>query len=239
MKVLLYGDTDINIPESLESHELNSYIEYVCRRLADISHPSASQLQRVCFFAEVVKYFSKNAQKSIASFLKESREAIQQIFPPKFATSSYQQYLVKDTVLCIALWTTREYFRAAFGSFKARSQFVRKNKLNSISGEANSVEELNDGKFTINAFAGAAGLLPKVEDWVKAANSNPREEIRKKRLNAKLVRRIGRVKIEWTFDVSEHFKFTDRTLYLFCMPSKLVLDDENLTEKPSPEQALE
>lgn len=222
-------------------HSLDPYIEHICSRLAyDLSQTSAKQEDRARFFAEVVKYFTKNPHKTVASFLSETKGVIREIFPlGSMDESLWLQRLVGVTVLCISLWATRESISTAFGDWEDRDRFVNQFAKNKEDSEREkTLSKLDSGDFNIKTFARIAGLIPEVESWVTARDANPREEIRKSKLNAKLVRRVGRIKIKWTFDVSEHFKFSGKVLWLFCMPSKLVIDNE-LGGKDSPERALE
>ena len=142
-----------------------------------------------------------------------------------------------DTVNCIALWLMIEDFGDLFYNEAVRKDFYEYNEKMANNLAKNKDELEYDGKFTIPAFAERAGLIPTIASWVNAPQANPFEEIPKSSLNARLILRIGEVKITWTFDISKHLKFDHPTLYLFCMPSRLMFEP-GMQETDNPEKAL-
>lgn len=240
-QVLRYGDTNYQELEFEKADFMDPYIAYICTRLTqDLGNKSLEPRQRVNFFVEVVKYFTQYPKKRVASFIEDSKGFLEGMFPANEADSSaWKQYRVTNTILCLSLWITRESLSTSFGDFEVKSRYLQKAKSEKTQRTSQGPENLTDlnlGQFTIPEFAEVAGLLPNISQWVRPEQSDPDEWIRKSELNAKFVRRIGQVKIQWTFDLSKHFLFTDRTLYLFSMPSRLVIQYQ--WDQQSPEQAL-
>ena len=121
----------------------------------------------------------------------------------------------------------------AFSGPKLRKREKHATKL------ATNDKELEDqGKFNIPAFVEIAGLMPKRSHrgslHLKQTHT---QEIPKSDLNVRLILRVGQIKTDWTFDLSKHLKFEHSTLYLFCMPSRLMFEP-GMQEADTPDKAL-
>ena len=122
------------------------------------------------------------------------------------------QNQVLATVRCIALWAMSESMIKEFENEPTLDLYCKKH--------GGSVEDLKMGRFHITKFVAVANLVPAVESWVDKID--PKEEIPTKKVNARLLRRIADMEIEWTQDVGKHLEVRNgRTLSVFCIPCRL------------------
>ena len=255
LNVLFYGTPDLNTrpelttfdpaPMNIERPKIHPYLDYLAQNLETLSNSwDYSQDVSVQFFIEVVHYFSVNPQSLVYQFisakyvelrgllLRELKEKEKAREVPSIGESlDWVTDRVMETVSCIALWTMNGEFGAAFADRSKRIDLCRKLNL--------SEQQFELGTFKVRDFAEFARVLPKVDSWVP--KGNPNEEITTKRLNAKLLQRIARTKVQWTFDVSKHLTFSDdlvtRTVAVYCMPCRFNIG-EGVWANSKPQQAL-
>jgi hypothetical protein len=219
----------------------DTYITYLCDRLlSGCQDKSVTLHSLIGLFAIVVEYFTATTRvkNTIEEFLNDKHVQMSEIFPKsEVDQEDWRRARLTDTVNCIALWLLIEDFGTLFYNGRVRKDFYEYNEKVANNLARNTKELEYEGKFTIPAFAEIAGLVPKVAPWVNAPQANPFEEIPKSSLNVRLILRIGQIKLDWTFDISKHLKFEHSTLYLFCMPSRLVFEP-GMQHADSPDRAL-
>jgi hypothetical protein len=240
VRVLTSGSRD-PAPVTEDNGMFDTYIIYLCQSLLGSHHGSGVSLHSlIVLFTIVVEYFTATTRvrNTVEQFLDHRHAEIVQVFPEEETDPEvWRRSRLADTVNCIALWLMIEDFGDLFYNEAVRKDFYEYNEKMANNLAKNKDELEYDGKFTIPAFAERAGLIPRIASWVNAPQANPFEEIPKSSLNARLILRIGEVKITWTFDISKHLKFEHPTLYLFCMPSRLMFEP-GMQETDNPEKAL-
>ena len=238
INVLTYG-SQASGRANVDSRDLDPYIEYVCTALATSGSrdPEANPERLIQEFAIVVEYFSilGHESRTIGDFVNARREQLSELFEfHETSARSWRSYRIYDAVSCISLWVIRPRFKKLFGNPEVRDKLFARPGL----GSARHDEDIDqNGNFTIRDFAEAANLLPRIEDWVSDPAADPREAVPWNKLNARLITRVGRIEIAWTFDISEHMLHRDGKLYVFCMPSRLVIDPTD-QDANTPERAL-
>jgi hypothetical protein len=219
----------------------DTYITYLCNSLLNGRQDSSVSLHSLIgLFTIVVEYFTATTRvkNTVEQFLHDRYAEIVEVFPKAETDHEvWRRSRLTDTVNCIALWLMIEDYGDLFYNETVRKDFYEHNEKMANNLARNKQELEYDGKFTIPAFAERAGLVPRIASWVNAPQANPFEEIPKSSLNARLILRIGRIKITWTFDISKHLKFENSTLSLFCMPSRLMFEP-GMQETDNPEKAL-
>jgi hypothetical protein len=219
----------------------DTYITYLCNMLpSGCEDKNVALHSLIVHFAIVVEYFTatERVKNTIEDFLTDKRAEIAEVFPIAEADEEYwHRSRLTDTVNAIALWLMIEDFEILFANQKVRKNFFEYNEKHATKLATNDKELGDQGKFNIPAFAEIAGLMPKIAPWVNAPEANPYQEIPKSDLNIRLILRVGRIKIQWTFDLSKHLKFEHSTLYLFCMPSRLMFEPD-MQEADTPDKAL-
>jgi hypothetical protein len=228
-------------PAAGDYRMFDTYITYLCDRLlSGCEDKSVTLHSLIGLFAIVVEYFTATTRvkNTVEEFLNDKHAEIAEIFlKGEVDQEDWRMSRLTDTVNCIALWLMIEDFGTLFYNGRVRKDFYEYNEKLANNLARNTKELEYQGKFTIPAFAEIAGLIPKVAPWVNAPQANPFEEIPKSSLNVRLILRIGEIKLNWTFDISKHLKFEHSTLYLFCMPSRLVFEP-GMQDTDSPDKAL-
>ena len=159
---------------------------------------------------------SAGGEPEIQEFLAARGDQIARILE-KTDNDSPRPYLshqnqVLATVRCIALWAMSESMIKEFENEPTLDLYCKKH--------GGSVEDLKMGRFHITKFVAVANLVPAVESWVDRID--PKEEIPTKKVNARLLRRIADMEIEWTQDAGKHLEVRNgRTLSVFCIPCRL------------------
>ena len=159
---------------------------------------------------------SNGGEPEIQQFLAARGDQIARILE-KTDNDSPRPYLshqnqVLATVRCIALWAMSESMIKEFDNEPTLELYCKKH--------GGSVEDLKMGCFHITKFVAVANLVPAVESWVDKID--PKEEIPTKKVNARLLRRIADMEIEWTQDAGKHLEVRNgRTLSVFCIPCRL------------------
>jgi hypothetical protein len=240
VRVLTSGSRN-GAPSTGDYRMFDTYITYLCDRLlSGCEDKSVTLHSLIAHFALVVEYFTaaKRVKNTIEAFLTDKREEIAEVFPIAEADEEdWHRSRLTDTVNAIALWLMIEDFGTLFANQRVRKNFFEYNEKHATKLATNDKELGDQGKFNIPAFAEIAGLMPKIAPWVNAPEANPYEEIPKSDLNVRLILRVGQIKIHWTFDLSKHLKFEHSTLYLFCMPSRLMFEP-GMQEADTPDKAL-
>jgi hypothetical protein len=241
VNVLTSGSFRNGAPTTGDYRMFDTYIKYLCDRLLSGCEDKTVTLHSLIYlFAIVVEYFTATTRvrNTVEELLNDRHADIAEAFPK--AETDQEDWLrsrLTDIVNCIALWLMIEDFGTFFYNGRVRKDFYEYNEKLANNLARNSKELEYQGKFTIPAFAEIAGLIPKVAPWVNAPQANPFEEIPKSSLNARLILRIGQIRLNWTFDISKHLKFEHSILYLFCMPSRLVFEP-GMQEADTPDKAL-
>ena len=159
---------------------------------------------------------SSGDEPEIQQFLTARGDQIARILE-KTDKDSPRPYLshqnkVLATVRCIALWAMSEGMIKEFENEPTLDLYCKKH--------GGSVEDLKMGHFHITKFVTVANLVPMIESWVDKID--PKEEIPTKKVNARLLRRIADMEIEWTQDAGKHLEVRNgRTLSVFCIPCRL------------------
>lgn len=240
VRILTSGSRN-GAPSTGDYGMFDTYITYLCSRLpGGCEDKSVTLHSLIVHFAIVVEYFTatQRVKNTIEDFLTDKRAEIAEVFPIAEADEEdWHRSRLTDTVNAIALWLMIEDFEILFANQKVRKNFFEYNEKHATKLATNDKELGDQGKFNIPAFAEIAGLMPKIAPWVNAPEANPYQEIPKSDLNIRLILRVGRIKIHWTFDLSKHLKFEHSTLYLFCMPSRLMFEPD-MQEADTPDKAL-
>jgi hypothetical protein len=250
LNALQYGQDNAELSNT-DSTMLDAYMEYICTRLLRSStDPIPVLTSLIDLFITVVEYFGKLnlVNHTVEQYLKKNDEALRRIFhvpasEDKTFLQIWRRRRVNDVVSSIALWTMNEDFHERFGNGSMRESFFRKVKAKpppkGYEGLAQNDDELDlVGKFTIFSIADTIDLIPKKEEWVVAPEANPHDEVLQTILNARLINRIGRIQFRWTFNTAEHMKLRNDELYLFCMPSRFLLEPSVQNAESSPDLAL-
>jgi hypothetical protein len=240
VKVLTSGLRN-GTPSTGDYGMFDTYITYLCNRLlSGCEDKSVTLHSLIVHFAIVVEYFTatRRVKNTIEEFLTDKRAEIAEVFPAaETDKEDWRRSRLTDTVNAIALWLMIEDFGTLFHNQRVRKNFFEYNEKHATKLATNDTELEDQGKFNIPAFAEIAGLMPKIAPWVNAPEANPYQEIPKSDLNVRLILRVGQIKIDWTFDLSKHLKFEHSTLYLFCMPSRLMFEP-GMQEADTPDKAL-
>ncbi|KIW12299.1 hypothetical protein PV08_09576 [Exophiala spinifera] len=247
LNALQYGDAAAE-RSNTDNNQLDPYLEYICTRLMRSSADGKPHLGNLVeLFITAVEYFGhqERINHTVGKYLRTQEDHLRSIFSlddsDEFAKARWRRERINDVVSSIALWIMEEDFHERFENQSIRAVFFSRVKAGFIgySNLALNDNQLDhDGNFTIWSIADVLGLLPTLESWVEAPSADPHEEVFQSRLNARLINRIGQVRFRWTFNCSEHMQLRNNELYLFCMPSRHLLEPK-LVENDTPDAALD